>query len=65
MRALFLQAKPLMQESLRLLRSEEGATLVEYTLLLALIAIVCSTALTTLGCNLAFTFQRAGGMLGS
>ena len=33
----------------RFLRSERGAALVEYALLLALIAVVCILALTTLG----------------
>ena len=32
-----------------MLRDDEGATLVEYSLVVALIAIVCITAVTTLG----------------
>jgi pilus assembly protein Flp/PilA len=35
----------------RLRRSEEGQALVEYALILSLIAVVCITALTTLGGN--------------
>lgn len=36
---------------LRFLREEEGASLVEYVLLVALIAIVCLGAITLLGTN--------------
>jgi pilus assembly protein Flp/PilA len=35
----------------RLRRREEGQALVEYALILSLIAVVCITALTTLGGN--------------
>ena len=36
---------------LRFIRDEEGASLVEYVLLVALIAIVCVGAITLLGTN--------------
>lgn len=36
-------------QMMNLLRDEEGATLVEYGLLVALIAAVCVVAITTLG----------------
>jgi pilus assembly protein Flp/PilA len=36
---------------IRLRRREEGQALVEYALILSLIAVVCITALTTLGTN--------------
>lgn len=38
---------------------ESGATMVEYGLMLALIAIVCIAAVTTLGTNTNATFQAA------
>jgi Flp pilus assembly pilin Flp len=47
-----------------ILFSEEAATLVEYSLLLALLAIACTTAMSSLGCGLSFTFFRAGILIG-
>lgn len=41
-------------------RSERGAALVEYALLLALIAVVCIVALTTLGNQAADKFSIVG-----
>ena len=38
-------------------RQEEGATLAEYGLLLALIAVVCLAAITTLGTKISTMFQ--------
>jgi len=38
---------------------EEGATMVEYALMLALIAIVCILVVTALGQNAGLTFQSA------
>jgi pilus assembly protein Flp/PilA len=38
-------------------RQEEGATLAEYGLLLALIAVVCLAAITTLGTKLSSMFS--------
>ena len=38
-------------------REEEGQALVEYGLLLFLIAVVCILVLTTLGTNVSTTFQ--------
>ncbi|MGH9066887.1 MAG: Flp family type IVb pilin [Acidimicrobiales bacterium] len=43
----------------RLDRSESGASMVEYALLVALIAIVCVVALTALGKNIAGLFKSA------
>jgi len=40
-----------------LLRDDEGATMVEYGLLVALIAVVCITVITTLGQNLSKLFH--------
>ena len=44
--------------------TERGAALVEYALLLALIAIVCIIALTTLGQKASSKFDAVGNSLG-
>jgi pilus assembly protein Flp/PilA len=44
-------------------RSERGAALVEYALLLALIAVVCIVALTTLGKQASSKFTDIGNSL--
>ena len=44
-------------------RSERGAALVEYALLLALIAVVCIVALTTLGKQAVDKFSKVGGSI--
>ena len=44
-------------------RSERGAALVEYALLLALIAVVCIVALTTLGGKASSKFVTIGNSL--
>ena len=46
-----------------LLRDQRGAALVEYSLLLALIAIVCILALTTLGTESADKFSVVGNSI--
>jgi pilus assembly protein Flp/PilA len=47
----------------RLGRSERGASLVEYALLLALIAVVCIAAVTLLGGNAKEKFSSVGSNL--
>jgi Flp pilus assembly pilin Flp len=47
-----------------ILRNEHAATLVEYSLLLVLIALASATALSTTGCGLSLTFLRAGHLIG-
>jgi pilus assembly protein Flp/PilA len=42
---------------------ERGASLVEYALLVALIAVVCIAAVTTLGKNSSSKFQKVGSSL--
>jgi pilus assembly protein Flp/PilA len=42
---------------------EEGATMVEYALMVALIAVVCILAVTALGGNARDTFQKAADQL--
>ncbi|MDQ4069326.1 MAG: Flp family type IVb pilin [Actinomycetota bacterium] len=44
----------------RFTRTERGAALVEYALLLALIAVVCILALTSLGNDAADKFEKVG-----
>jgi pilus assembly protein Flp/PilA len=41
-----------------MIRDEEGATMVEYGLMLALIAIVCIVAVTAIGTNLSKLFSN-------
>ena len=45
------------------IRNERGAALVEYALLLALIAVVCIVALTTLGGKASSKFTDIGNSL--
>jgi pilus assembly protein Flp/PilA len=53
----------------RFLRNEDGPTAVEYAVMLALIIVVCITAITALGSNANNTFSyvgsQVGGMAGS
>jgi pilus assembly protein Flp/PilA len=42
----------------RFLRAEDGPTAVEYAVMLALIIVVCITAITTLGQNANSTFSN-------
>ena len=42
----------------RFLREEDGPTAVEYAVMLALIIVVCITAITTLGANANNTFNN-------
>jgi pilus assembly protein Flp/PilA len=48
----------------RLARDEQGASLVEYALLVALIAVVCIVAVTLLGGNASSKFSSVGSSLG-
>ncbi len=45
-----------------MLRDEEGATMVEYGLLVALIALVAIVGVTTLGTNLQYAVQQRRGL---
>ena len=42
------------------LKQEDGPTAVEYAVMLALIVVVCITAITTLGTNANATFTKVG-----
>lgn len=44
-------------------KSERGASLVEYALLVALIAVVCIAAVTTLGRNASRKFSSVGSAI--
>ncbi|WP_254700381.1 Flp family type IVb pilin [Trinickia violacea] len=46
-----------MERTKAFLRDDEGATMVEYGLMVALIAIVCIGAVTTIGTNLNLVFS--------
>jgi pilus assembly protein Flp/PilA len=46
-----------------MVRDEEGATMVEYGLLIALIAMVAFVAVQTLGINLSSLFSTAAGSI--
>jgi pilus assembly protein Flp/PilA len=46
------------------LKNEDGPTAVEYAVMLALIIVVCITAITTLGTNANNTFSYVGTSLG-
>ena len=46
-----------------ILRKQQGATLIEYGLIIALIALVCIAAITLLGTNVAALFNNIAGQL--
>jgi pilus assembly protein Flp/PilA len=46
------------------LKAEDGPTAVEYAVMLALIIVVCITAITTLGSNANNTFSYVGTQIG-
>ena len=45
-------------------KNEDGPTAVEYAVMLALIIVVCITAITALGSNANNTFSYVGGVVG-
>jgi pilus assembly protein Flp/PilA len=47
------------------LQSEDGPTAVEYAVMLALIVVVCLTAITSLGTSTKTTFENISGSLGA
>ena len=47
------------------IKREDGPTAVEYAVMLALIVVVCITAITTLGTNANNTFSYVGTKVGS
>lgn len=57
--------KSLAQKMQRFLVSEDGPTAVEYAVMLALIVIVCLTAITSVGTNTSATFTKVANSIGS
>lgn len=57
--------KTLAQKVQHFLVSEDGPTAVEYAVMLALIIIVCLTAIRSIGTNAANTFNGVSAQLGS
>ena len=56
--------RKLMQQVAEFLKREDGPTAVEYAVMLALIIVVCLTAITTLGTNANTTFTTVGTKIG-
>ena len=48
------------QSAVNFVKREDGPTAVEYAVMLALIIVVCITAITTLGTNANATFTKVG-----
>ena len=55
----------MIKKVMNFIKDEEGATMVEYALMLALIAIVCITAVTNIGGSANTTFTAADTALNS
>lgn len=55
--------KSLAQKVQRFLVSEDGPTAVEYAVMLALIIIVCLTAITSVGSKASSTFSEIAGSI--
>ena len=54
---------PFRAATLHFMRDEDGATLVEYALLVALIAVVCIAAVTLIGTNVSTKLNSAANSL--
>ncbi len=57
--------KSLTKKMQRFLASEDGPTAVEYAVMLALIVIVCLTAINSIGQNAKTTFTNVAGSIAS
>jgi pilus assembly protein Flp/PilA len=55
----------LVRQAVNFLQNEDGPTAVEYAVMLALIIVVCITAITTLGSNTNNSFSYVGTKLGA
>jgi len=56
--------KGLVKKVQRFLVAEDGPTAVEYAVMLALIIVVCLTAITAIGTQASATFQNVASQLG-
>ena len=54
-----------MEKLIRFFKDEEGATMVEYALMVALIAVVCIAAVTLLGGNMSARFAAIAAAIGA
>jgi len=52
-----------MKRLINFFKDEEGATMVEYALMVALIAVVCIGVVTTLGTNTSGVFSTVSGKM--
>ena len=52
------------RQAVNFLQNEDGPTAVEYAVMLALIIVVCITAITALGTNANNTFSYVGTQIG-
>jgi pilus assembly protein Flp/PilA len=57
--------RTLAQRFVNFLKREDGPTAVEYAVMLALIIVVCITAITALGTNANKTFSSVSNTIGS
>ena len=57
--------RQLSQAFVNFLKREDGPTAVEYAVMLALIIVVCITAITALGTNANKTFTTVGNTIGA
>jgi pilus assembly protein Flp/PilA len=57
--------KSLLSQVKKFLKSEDGPTAVEYAVMLALIIVVCLTAVNSIGTNANTTFTNVSNSLGS
>jgi len=56
--------RKIIQSAVNFIQDESGPTAVEYAVMLALIVVVCITAITTLGTNSNNTFSYVAGKIG-
>ena len=61
----FAMLSPISNAVARFLKHEDGPTAVEYAVMLALIIVVCITAITALGTNANKTFTTTSNAIGS
>lgn len=55
--------KSLLREAVRFLKKEDGPTAIEYSVMLALIVVVCIVAVSTVGANTNSSFTNIGAKI--